>query len=144
MERTFTDGGTNVDHVARSFIKLKRLLVERGVDMPLVDGCSGTHQLRLLGIKHGVLRATETVEERDVLISEKEDEGDEGEEEEPLAVAGSTRQVPPRSEESPYGKGAREVRRSCSRVSCSCSGRRPVSPRGKHPAGVRPGGSRQL
>ena len=101
LERTFTDGGTNVDHVARSFIKLKRLLVERGVDMPLVDGCSGTHQLRLLGIK----RAACHRDERDVLISEKEDEGDEGEEEEPLAVAvqGRYHHVVRRA----HGKGAR-------------------------------------
>ena len=86
MERTFTKGGTDItDTEMKSFMKLKRLLKvdsrssgcalmcnvqSRGIDARLVDSCAGTHQMRLLGIKQGVLKGSDVIES----IPEEEEE----------------------------------------------------------------------
>ena len=56
LERTHTVGGTDVTDYTASYMRLKKLLKTRGIDTALVDSCSGVHQLKLLGIKQGVLR----------------------------------------------------------------------------------------
>jgi len=57
LVRTQTIGGTDITAEVGSYMKLKKLLKAKGLDRALVDSCNGVHQLKLLGIKQGVIRA---------------------------------------------------------------------------------------
>ena len=61
MERTLTPGGTDItDTIGKYYIKLKKLLVDRGVDTDLITPCLSVHELRSLGIAQGALTSGET------------------------------------------------------------------------------------
>jgi len=74
MQRTFTVGGSDISEThAKYYMRLKKMLKQRGVAAAEVDSCDGLHELRILGIRVGVLSADRDLEE----ISEDEADGEE-------------------------------------------------------------------
>ena len=56
MEHTYLADGTDITQThAKYYMRLKKLLKKRGCDPSAVDSCDGLAELRILGIRVGIL-----------------------------------------------------------------------------------------